>query len=163
MPSADVCDPSDGLPPNSLLLSTLRRLLEGLPSKLPAVEYSFKSFSVRAESVEDRGLVGAVNHELEVTSQTHVKGCRFLFSGRGAGLEAVADVLEKYLGQFPGDSILRKWADDLIESTKLAFKAHGEEEELVKMGKGGNSEGQGETDAAEVEEEPEDEVDWDAV
>ncbi|KDQ08406.1 hypothetical protein BOTBODRAFT_48244 [Botryobasidium botryosum FD-172 SS1] len=127
MPSADACDPLDGLPSNSLLLSTLRCLLKGLPSKLPAVEYSFKSFSVRDESVEVRGLVGAVNHELEVAFQTHVKGRRFLFPGRGAGLEAVVDVLEKYFGQLPGGLILRKWADDLIQSAELTFKAHGEE------------------------------------
>lgn len=111
----------DGYPPNSDLISELRMLLESLPNSLPLSSLNFRSFVLDPESVEDRGIVGAVNRELEVAFQTHTEGRRFVLTGRGPGIAAIADVLERYLELHATDAILRKWAHDLIECAKLTY------------------------------------------
>ncbi|KAI0054381.1 hypothetical protein BV25DRAFT_1806052 [Artomyces pyxidatus] len=108
----------------SILLSDLRIYLTNLPDTLllPPIpsNYNFGAFAVRPEDVNDMGLEGAVNRQLEVKFGTRSNGL-ITFTERGPDLVAVVDVLEKYLVECPEPIILEKWLEDLMAAAKATY------------------------------------------
>ncbi|KAI9065799.1 hypothetical protein FKP32DRAFT_1556380, partial [Trametes sanguinea] len=108
-------------------LATLRVLLSGLPPIVPfapvsASVYNFHDFSVSDDDISDLGLLGAVNRELEVRLGDRTKrGDTFELRERGPGVEALADVLQRYIETFPGNTLLEKWIDDACRAAHIVY------------------------------------------
>ena len=107
-------------------LSKLCLYLEELPASIPTVnalsefplKFDFKKFELDPDWVEMTGsAVGAVNHELEVRLGQQDKG-PIRFTEHGPPVVALVLVLDKYTSEFPGDVILTKWLDDVVEGAK---------------------------------------------
>ncbi|KAG6369201.1 hypothetical protein JVT61DRAFT_15632 [Boletus reticuloceps] len=100
-----------------LLHLYLESLLEGqLPyCSLTESNYTFHIFAIDLEWEEDIGREGVVEAQLG----SHVKG-PIVLTEQDPGLSSIVDVLGKYLTEFPGSAILKKWVSDLIESAKVA-------------------------------------------
>lgn len=100
-------------------LLQLRCALSTLPASVPYSNqcYNFTVFGLFEEDIEDYGRQGAVNHILEVTfCPNGRKNEPIQLKERGPGLEAVVDVLAQYTSEFPTDTVLQKWIDDLLEA-----------------------------------------------
>lgn len=110
-------------PEREALLQRLRNLLHGLPKNIPegCKYYNFKDFSPSQDKVEDFGAAGALNNELEVVfcPLGRQKG-PVVLKERGAGLEAIVDVLRRFTAEFPTDAVLQKWIFDLIDAAEHA-------------------------------------------
>jgi hypothetical protein len=107
----------------------LRAYLTNLPesSGIPYPEsssYNFATFEPDQDWVEDVGLEGAVNRELEVRLGSRANG-GLTFRERGPGLTAVVDVLEKYLNMFPASILLSKWVTDLVMAAQNIYRIMG--------------------------------------
>ncbi|KAI8990589.1 ribonuclease H-like domain-containing protein [Trametes punicea] len=112
-------------------ISYLRVLLAGLPSTLPYKSgaestYKFQDFGISDEEIEDLGLAGALNHELEVRLGDRTKrGDTFEIKERGPGIEALAEVLQHYQEMLPEDVLLSKWISDACRAAELLYKDAG--------------------------------------
>ncbi|TBU55069.1 hypothetical protein BD310DRAFT_1041341 [Dichomitus squalens] len=109
-------------------LNYLTALLKALPDTLPYKSqaesaYSFHDFWLPDEDVDDLGLSGAINRQLEVRLGTRTTGRRntFVLQERGPGTVALVDVLRKYTTQFPEDVLLQKWVDDACRAAENAY------------------------------------------
>lgn len=107
----------------------LRVLLKRLPSSLPCPSasqsaYGFHEFGISDEEVDDYGsAVGAVNRQLEVRlGPCTGRGNTFELKERGPGIEALADVLDRYLEAHPGDILLQKWTEDACRAAEIVYK-----------------------------------------
>ena len=115
-------------------LSELRSLLSNLPTslKLPSASntvYPFVGFKLDPELLERTGdEVGALNEQLKGAfgwkSRTTGNGIIPILE-RGKYICAVADVLEKYMGQNPANAILEKWVADISEGAKKVYREAG--------------------------------------
>lgn len=97
-------------------LSLLHLGLSSLPLSIPKSNqyYFFDVFAPDPEKVEDFGEEGAVNHALEVAfCPDSRKSGPIVFKECGTGLDAVVDVLRKYIEKFPYSAVLQKWIIDL--------------------------------------------------
>ncbi|EPQ56401.1 hypothetical protein GLOTRDRAFT_138137 [Gloeophyllum trabeum ATCC 11539] len=111
-------------------IPTLRKYLQSLPSAIPyrAAEdsqYKFHQFSPDAEWIKEEGLDVAVNRELEAILGSRLPGYVEV-KERGPGLEALADVLDRYLELSPQSFYLDKWLDDILTSVKRIYELNGE-------------------------------------
>ncbi|KAF8593539.1 hypothetical protein BDV93DRAFT_566431, partial [Ceratobasidium sp. AG-I] len=101
-------------------LDELETLLEALSDSLPeptvteSLYSGLLNFSLDPEWERDVGIVGAVNRGLEVIWGSRAQG--LCIKERGHTVQAVAGVLRFYMYLHPGDIILQKWLDDLIEA-----------------------------------------------
>lgn len=122
-------------------LKKLQAYLENLPDTIPICTevdgtYGFDFFNVDDEDMEDLGVEGAVNRQLEVRLG-HRQDGPIIFRERGPGLTEVVTVLESHLTWLSGSAILLKWLDDLIEAAVQAYQKAGcpvSEMSLTKMG-----------------------------
>ncbi|KAG8689027.1 hypothetical protein FRC09_012614 [Ceratobasidium sp. 395] len=109
------------------LLMQLDKLLRTLPSSLPLPASNDQSHYAKLLSfhplssswLEDIGIVGTVNRQLEIVFGTRAFG--FTLKERGSALESVVPILRQYLFAHPGDIILQKWLRDLVQA---ALNAH---------------------------------------
>jgi hypothetical protein len=106
-------------------LQQLAKYLRGLPSALaikPSSEsrYNFKNFEPDADWIEDIGLVGAVNQQLEIRLGTRADG-PIEFTERGPPVEALVNVLDRYTKDFPKNVLLEKWVDDALAGAIHTF------------------------------------------
>ncbi|KAI0317561.1 hypothetical protein OF83DRAFT_1171861 [Amylostereum chailletii] len=111
-------------------LQYLHTLLSSLPPLAPSEvttsgRYSFGSFAISAEDVEDYGPTGAVNQQLENRIGLRANG-PIHFSERGPDLVAVVDVLDDYLTMCPEDAVLLKWVDDLTSAAQAVYESASE-------------------------------------
>ncbi|KAG8719148.1 hypothetical protein FRC08_003560 [Ceratobasidium sp. 394] len=107
------------------LLMTLDQLLRTLPSSMPCPSSNQSCYAklllfhpLPSNWVEDIGIVGTVNWQLEVVFGTCAFG--FKLKERGPVLESVIPVLCQYLFAYPGDVILQKWPHDLVHAASNA-------------------------------------------
>ncbi|KIK76129.1 hypothetical protein PAXRUDRAFT_170805, partial [Paxillus rubicundulus Ve08.2h10] len=109
-----------------LKLCKLQAYLNQLPDSLPLKneaesDYGFDFFGPGDTNEEDLGLEGAVNCQLKNWLRQCNKGPVRL-KERGPRIAGVISIPDIYLTKFPTSIILKKWVDDLISSTGLAFK-----------------------------------------
>ncbi|KAI0356376.1 hypothetical protein OH77DRAFT_1401645 [Trametes cingulata] len=113
-------------------IAYLRVLLAALPNSLPLVQptqskYKFHEFGLDEDDVEDMGLLGAVNRQLEVRLGPRTcKNDTFELKERGTGVEALADVLTRYLEEFPNNELLLKWLDDACRAAETVYSDAGQ-------------------------------------
>ena len=108
-------------------MQTLCLYLKGLPTSLPVPQdsrYKFLAFAPDPDWVADIGIEGAVNRQLEIIMGSRAKG-PLTFSERGCETEALAEVLERYLGEIPNSIILQKWLSDAIDGAKETISRAG--------------------------------------
>ena len=110
-------------------ISKLRLYLVNLPSSIPHADaaqsvYKFHDFAPDQEWVDDVGLEGAINRELEIRLGSRGNGS-LTFRERGIGLNPLADVLKSALERYPSSVLLLKWLDDLLEASKTAYTVAG--------------------------------------
>ncbi|KAF8151625.1 ribonuclease H-like domain-containing protein [Crassisporium funariophilum] len=114
----------------------LKAYLEALPVSLPLPGNDSKinrllEFSLDETWVEDVGVEGAVNQEIEAALGDFLPRNNdgiFFIKERGAAMEGLADILEMYHG--PGclleeSAILKKWLKDAIASAKKCILNNG--------------------------------------
>ncbi|KAJ3017376.1 hypothetical protein NUW54_g596 [Trametes sanguinea] len=112
-------------------ISYLRLLLASLPPTLPystaaQSSYKFQDFGVDDDDIQELGLAGAVNHELEVRLGDRTKrGDTFEIKERGPGIEALADVLLHYQEMLPEDILLSKWITDACRAAEMVYQDAG--------------------------------------
>ena len=107
----------------------LHLYLENLPDTIPqsgskTAKYTFDFFSVDNNDLQDMGLVGAINRQLEIHLGHHNNG-PIIFSERGPGLHKLANLFESWLNELASDPevlILVKWLDDLIKAAENAYR-----------------------------------------
>lgn len=115
----------------------LRLYLENLPQALPlpkpdTVEAKVNrllGFSLDEEWVEDIGEEGAVNRELEAALfgfGPRGDDGTFKITVRGAGIEALADVLEYWLKRYPESECLKRWLKNASDSAEKCILLHNE-------------------------------------
>ena len=110
-------------------LRYLQHLLETLPDNLPYQSaekscYRFQEFALPEDCVEDLGVEGAANRELEVRLGPRTgPGDTFVLSERGPGLTALVAVLKNYTKDFPKSVILSKWVEDACRAAENVFRA----------------------------------------
>lgn len=107
-------------------LEQLRLYLQKLPNVLPVPttpKYDLRGFAPDPEWVGDIGEEGAVNRELEVIFGSRFHGPLTL-DERGPGIEAMSDVLERYLQKYPESVLLGKWVADTTLAAVNAYKQH---------------------------------------
>jgi hypothetical protein len=107
-------------------LQTLRLYLKHLPCTLPAPNilpaFDFRTFEPDPEWVQSEGLEIAVNRALEVAlGPRNGPSGTFQLNGHGPGVQALADVLEKYLRECPGSFFLSKWIEDACRSAEEVY------------------------------------------
>jgi hypothetical protein len=110
--------------PTMKALEQLHHYLVNLPTGLPLPDqgksqYSFESFALDTDWVEDVGEEGAINRELEIHLGSRAKGPIQLVE-RGPGICALHDVLRDSLGKYPTSAILKKWLSDVVQSARTA-------------------------------------------
>ena len=106
-------------------LQRLSKYLSHLPSilavKSPSESrYNFNNFEPDADWIEDIGIVGAVNRQLEIQLGTRADG-PIEFTERGPPVEALVSVLSRYTRDFPNNVLLEKWADDALAGALHTF------------------------------------------
>ena|ERR1700722_3580362 len=117
-------------------LARLELLLTHLPDTLPdpapeLSSYPFISFELDQdlyEKIEDE--VGTLNEQFKRAFgwKSRTTGDGILpITERGESICAVVDVLSKYLEKHPGNAILEKWTDDIIEGAKKIYQLAGKE------------------------------------
>jgi hypothetical protein len=108
-------------------INTLRSYLLALPVSLPiALEtspYNFKNFNPDSDWIEDAGEEAAINRELEITLGSRANG--LAFPERGPGVVALADVLEKFIQNFPNSVIPTLWLTDVTKAAETMITAAG--------------------------------------
>ncbi|KDQ52182.1 hypothetical protein JAAARDRAFT_40533 [Jaapia argillacea MUCL 33604] len=104
-----------------IALANLRGLLSGLLSTLSENVYNVENYTVNKVEEEDKGCVGALNHDFEhiFCPQGRVHGPIEL-KGHGKGLVADVDILSAALADFPRDAVLQKWVSDLTAGAEHA-------------------------------------------
>ena len=114
-------------------LSKLHLLFEKLPASLPTVDtisqppskFDFEKFELDQDWVKMTGsVVGAINRELEIRLGHGDRG-PIDFRERGPPVVALVSVLDRYTCEFPGDIILTKWLDDVVEGAKHTLSEAG--------------------------------------
>ncbi|KAI6094308.1 hypothetical protein EV401DRAFT_1896351, partial [Pisolithus croceorrhizus] len=106
--------------PTKAKLNLLHLYLKNLPNSIPFVDpggmsqYGFDFFVVDDEDVEDKGPVGAINHQLEI-QLGHQNNGPILFAEQGPSLCKLTGLFE-----IP---ILHKWLDDLIAAAENAYSS----------------------------------------
>ncbi|KAL7280348.1 hypothetical protein ACG7TL_005266 [Trametes sanguinea] len=127
----------ESLPPG--YLTRLRKLLDpqNLPAALPLQngpesKYAmFLNFDLDLDILErTEGEVATVSEQFKAVFgwQTRSSGDGIIrFEERSRGLQAAADVLEHFLGKYPGDGVLSKWASDLGAAAEHVYAVHGAE------------------------------------
>ena len=106
-------------------LQRLVKYLSNLPTTLaikPPSEsrYNFNNFEPDEDWIEDIGIVGAVNRQLEIRLGTRADG-PIEFTERGPPVEELANVLNRYLNDFPNNVLLEKWVDDALAGALHTF------------------------------------------
>jgi hypothetical protein len=108
-------------------IDTLHSYLLALPVSLPiSLETSrcnFNHFSPDPDWVEDSGEEAATNRELEVKLGSRVNG--LVLPERGPGVVALANVLEKFIQNFPDSVIPTLWLTDVTKAAETAITAAG--------------------------------------
>ncbi|GAB1523767.1 hypothetical protein RhiTH_006917 [Rhizoctonia solani] len=98
-------------------------VLLGLP--LPINDpplFDFRHYSPSESSLERvESINGAVNANLENILGLKVQGITLTESG--PGIAALADLLEKYIGMFPDDSVLQLWCPAILSAAESAYNA----------------------------------------
>src|SRR5882762_10481859 len=100
--------------------------LHGLPNSLAVKtsedsHYDFQGFKPDPDWVENIGTIeGAMNQELESQLGSHANG-PIEFTERGALVEAIVRVLDRYTKEFPNDLLLLQWVDDAIAGAIHTF------------------------------------------
>ncbi|QRW15694.1 hypothetical protein RhiXN_03695 [Rhizoctonia solani] len=98
-------------------------VLLGLP--LPINDpplFDFRHYSPSESSLERvESINGAVNADLENILGLKVQGITLTESG--PGIAALADLLEKYIGMFPDDSVLQLWCPAILSAAESAYNA----------------------------------------
>lgn len=105
----------------------LRHYLRNLPDFLPVLasqKNDFHYFVPNEDWITDTSLEGAVNRGLEIALGSRAQGV-LSFKERGPGMEALADVLERYLMECPGSVLLKKWLSDAITAAETVFVSAG--------------------------------------
>jgi len=98
--------------------------LEHLPASLATSDPLISSygrlsnFAPDDDWLQDIGEEGAVNRELELALGRRDDNNTFPIRERGHCIEALADVLEKYLGLYPRSTLLLNWLDGANASAK---------------------------------------------
>ncbi|TFY79288.1 hypothetical protein EWM64_g4726 [Hericium alpestre] len=110
-------------------IQRLHMYLVSLPETLPKPSIpsvDLRAFSYDTEWVEQEGIEWAINRELEVRlgARTNSKDT-FTITERGPGIEALAQVLEGCLKQFPDSVLLQKWVSDSIIAAEMVYTAAG--------------------------------------
>ena len=108
-------------------INTLRSYLLALPVSLPiALEtspYNFNNFNPDPDWIEDAGEEAAINRELEITLGSRANG--LALPERGLGVVALADVLEKFIQNFPNSVIPTLWLTDVTKAAETTITAAG--------------------------------------
>lgn len=112
------------LPPADFkkLIDSVKAHLEALPSHIPEgpIKYNFEGFEADPKKSEDLGGDDyAINWVLEATFCPNGRLVPIVFTERGDGLVAVADVLEKYGKE---SILLQKFARDFIAGAKAVVR-----------------------------------------
>ncbi|KAI6124074.1 hypothetical protein EDD16DRAFT_1704068 [Pisolithus croceorrhizus] len=87
-------------------------------------QYGFDFFVVD-DDVEDKGPVGAINHQLEI-QLGHQNNGPILFAEQGPSLCKLTGLFEVWLSDLssnPEIPILHKWLDDLIAAAENAYSS----------------------------------------
>ena len=110
----------------------LKALPESLPISGPFSKINrLREFELDQEWVNDVGIEGAVNREIEAALGDFLPRNNdgiFYIKERGPAIEALADVLERYHGPgcaLSGSPILKLWLDNAIESAKKCILSQG--------------------------------------
>ena len=110
----------------NIKLQRLATYLHKLPNSLAVKSskdsrYDFQGFEPDPEWVDNIGTVeGAVNRELECRLGSRANG-PVEFTERGAPVEALVGVLDRYTKEFPNDLLLARWVDDAIAGAIHTF------------------------------------------
>ena len=101
----------------------LRIYLKNLPATLPTADalgpYArLVNFTPDKNWLEDVGEEGAVNRELELALGRQDDNNTFPIQERGHSIEALANILEKYLAIYPSSVLLMNWLDAVHTSAK---------------------------------------------
>lgn len=104
-------------------ISQLHIYLEHLPTSLPSSDplgsYArLLNFTPDEDWLKDIGEEGAVNRELELALGRRDDNNTFPIQERGHCIEALANILEKYLAIYPNSVLLMKWLDAAHSSAK---------------------------------------------
>lgn len=105
-------------------LKYLKACLQALPDGLALADENspvsqLLNFSLDADWVEDIGEEMAVNRQLEAALNEYMPrndAGIFFITHRGPALVALADVLEFWLGKYPGSVLLQLWLKNATDS-----------------------------------------------
>ena len=102
--------------------------LKNLPATLPTADalgpYAWLvNFTPDKNWLEDVGEEGAVNRELELALGRQDDNNTFPIQERGHSIEALANILEKYLAIYPSSVLLMNWLDAAHTSAKNCINA----------------------------------------
>ena len=90
--------------------------------------YNFETYKPEPEVVQDYGAEGALNQDLENIFCPKGRVGPICLKETGPGLEAVAEVLDKWIEKHPKSVVLQKWVDDLIAATEYVAEVSGNDE-----------------------------------
>ena len=102
-------------------LEDLKIILLTLPRYLPVTNefYNFGGYAPEPESVQDYGVEGVLNRDLEITFCPKGRCEPIVLKEVGPGLEVVTEVLDEWTEKFPKSMVLQKWVIDLITASEL--------------------------------------------
>ena len=111
-------------------LNTLLRNLPdnpNLPSPLPQrSQYPFRNFVIPQDYIEKtESELGGLNEAFKSIFgwQTRTTGDGIIeIKERGPGIEGIVVVFQRYLEKYPGDQVLEKWLDDIIQGAEQVYK-----------------------------------------
>ena len=105
-------------------LEDLKIILLTLPRYLHVANefYNFGGYAPEPKSVQDYGVEGALNWDLENTFCPKGRCEPIVLKEVGPSLEAVAEVLDEWTEKFPELMVLQKWVIDLITASELTAK-----------------------------------------
>jgi len=107
-------------------LQQLATYLRSLPTALTihnsfVSRYDFENFQLDPTWIDDIGTEGAINRELECRLGTRAHG-PIEFTERGPAVEALVEVLTKYMKEFPDDVRLAKWVEDALAGAIYTYQ-----------------------------------------
>jgi hypothetical protein len=109
-------------------IDTLRSYLLRLPKSLPVARdtsrYNFDQFSPDVDFIQENGEEAATNRELEVILGSRATGALVL-PERGPGVVELANVLEKFIQNFPHSALPLLWLTDVTKAAEATILAAG--------------------------------------